>query len=56
MALYCPYPGVYRIGREVIGAPDHGLVWHDSAAPVEGLALEIDTRRHVRVLLMEEWL
>jgi hypothetical protein len=56
VALYCPYPGVHRIAREVIGAPEHGLVWHDSAAPVEGLALEIDIRRHARVSLMEEWL
>ncbi len=46
VTLYCPYLGVARTGWEVIGAPEHGLVWHGSAAPVEGLALKIGIRRH----------
>ncbi|TMR05694.1 hypothetical protein ETD83_05495 [Actinomadura soli] len=54
--LYSAHDVAYAVQREVLAAqgitPSQGLMWHDTAPPVEGLELEIDVRRYNRTVLL----
>lgn len=54
--LYSQHALAYELVRDVLPAhgvvPVHGIVWHDAAPPVDGLALEIDVRGYAREHLL----
>lgn len=54
--LYSAHDLAFTVRREVLApkgiAPAQGIIWHDTAPPVEGLELEIDVRRYHREILL----
>jgi hypothetical protein len=50
--LYSQHHVAFALVRTVLSdigvVPVHGIVWHDAAPPVDGLALEVDIRSYAR--------
>jgi hypothetical protein len=50
--LYSQHEVAFALVRTVLAdlgiVPAHGIIWHDAAPPVDGLALEVDVRAYAR--------